>query len=1037
MPLPCKRRSPSHSSDSESSHFDPECPALISQIYRDANDFDAILRPSDSASYHWSNSDAFDHLVAKDLDSIERAAVGRSAKLNVASSTWTDGELTTEPESYSEDMTLHEETCSEPQDECQLPEPEFHRTATKDDDSWKLGSGEIIDLLVEEFGPIAPDGETEKLIFEADGVLYMDVLILGVLHLTTHRLAFHASLLSTRPDLPPSQQVIKSGSAMLHGPFRSRRLHLELSHDMLCTYASSSDEDRIRPIRSVLLSNIKEVSPFDPDRPREIEIIFPNNKSGRAEFDTEESAHDWRRELNGALFLDRHRRREAMGPASDETRGIRISCPLHKIDRVVPGSDYLTLIHFPGAAEGLEQDRCFLGPIVTVPAWHALPTYIEHAKRRASAYGDQSQTPVYIDFGPLTFAENTASMTLPTPHSTDQVVRSALSLGNESDLWIVRGALARNIASTGYFVVSPYYVGFWSKRLALSMSEIKYRLPAKILRSTKPYTHRFLRIFGFILEVEGFPDFKFQFRSQDTRDAAVQHVNDLIASKSLYSPSAIDGGEQTSPQHQLFQTPPLTPRSAGSNAIDLIAPPARTRAVVVAVGFPPNLSFKLPKVINIEKNLLTSQPSLHFVCLTIGSRGDVQPYIALGIGLKREGHEVTIVTHEEYKEWIESFGLRHRQAGGDPGALMKLSVENKMFSPEFFKKSLANFRPWLDQLLLDSWEACKDADVLLESPSAMAGVHIAEALHIPYFRTFTMPWTKTAEFPHAFLSPPVGSPLFNSASYVLFNNVMWAATSGQINRWRRNTLKISNTDMGHLMQEKIVFIYNFSTAVVPKPIDWGDATIISGYWFLDNPDPDWEQPPSLIEWMEKARSDGKPIVYIGFGSITVPRPNRVTSAIVQAVVKSDVRAIISKGWSARMNKDDKDPEPTIPPECYMLDKVPHDWLFPRIDAALHHGGAGTTGASLRAGIPTLIKPWFGDQFFWAERVQKLGAGMRVPSLRVGSLVHALTRATRSRTMKEKAALVGEKIRSEDGVRTAIYTIYTYLPRAGRDRTLLK
>lgn len=141
--------------------------------------------------------------------------------------------------------------------------------------------------------------------------------------------------------------------------------------------------------------------------------------------------------------------------------------------------------------------------------------------------------------------------------------------------------------------------------------------------------------------------------------------------------------------------------------------------------------------------------------------------------------------------------------------------------------------------------------------------------------------------------------------------------------------------------------------------------------------------------MREARRDNKPIVYIGFGSITVPRPNRVTAQIVKAVTRSlfdlqsnihrsnrgavgGVRAIISKGWSKRMANVEDNSEMTIPPQCYMLDKVPHDWLFPQIDAAMHHGGAGTTGASLRAGIPTLIRPWFGDQFFWASRVEKLG-----------------------------------------------------------------
>jgi sterol 3beta-glucosyltransferase len=223
--------------------------------------------------------------------------------------------------------------------------------------------------------------------------------------------------------------------------------------------------------------------------------------------------------------------------------------------------------------------------------------------------------------------------------------------------------------------------------------------------------------------------------------------------------------------------------------------------------------------------------------------------------------------------------------------------------------------------------------------------------------------------------------------------------------------------------------------VVPKPLDWPDTTIVSGYWFLDNPDLDWKPPTELIDWMDESRKEGKPIVYIGFGSITVPHPNRVTAHIVKAVLQSGVRAVISKGWSTRMKSEDKDPEVEIPRECYLLDKVPHDWLFPRIDAAVHHGGAGTTGASLRAGIPTLIRPWFGDQFFWASRVQRLGAGLKV-SLRVSDLSDALVKATTSQLMKERAASIGRRIREEDGVHTAIFTIYTYLHRASQDRAML-
>jgi len=239
--------------------------------------------------------------------------------------------------------------------------------------------------------------------------------------------------------------------------------------------------------------------------------------------------------------------------------------------------------------------------------------------------------------------------------------------------------------------------------------------------------------------------------------------------------------------------------------------------------------------------------------------------------------------------------------------------------------------------------------------------------------------------------------------------------------------------MGHLAQSKIPFIYNFSQAVVPKPLDWGDATSVSGYWFLDNPEHNWTPPQNLLDFIAKARADGKPLVYIGFGSIPVPDPKLLTERLIRAVLKSDVRGIILKGWLSRMSKSKNADDVVFPKECLSLDRVPHDWLFPQVDAALHHGGSGTTGASLRAGIPTLIRPFFGDQFFWAARVQKLGAGLRVNSLHSSDVANALKRATTNRIMREKAANVGERIRSEDGVRVAIGQIYTYLPRAGRDR----
>lgn len=157
------------------------------------------------------------------------------------------------------------------------------------------------------------------------------------------------------------------------------------------------------------------------------------------------------------------------------------------------------------------------------------------------------------------------------------------------------------------------------------------------------------------------------------------------------------------------------------------------------------------------------------------------------------------------------------------------------------------------------------------------------------------------------------------------------------------------------------------------------------------------------------------MVYIGFGSIVVSDPEAMTRCIVEAIKKSGVCAILSKGWSDRLqakkHTDVTEAEIPLPPEIYQIKSIPHDWLFKRIDAACHHGGAGTTGASLRAGIPTIIKPFFGDQFFWGDRVEALGIGTCVRKLSVDNLVEALILATTDEKQLARAKLVGEEIRA--------------------------
>lgn len=164
----------------------------------------------------------------------------------------------------------------------------------------------------------------------------------------------------------------------------------------------------------------------------------------------------------------------------------------------------------------------------------------------------------------------------------------------------------------------------------------------------------------------------------------------------------------------------------------------------------------LPILVNMPKESQGRRLGrMKIALMTIGSRGDVQPYIALALALKAHGHHVFICSHPEYKEWVNKYGIEYRAMGGDPGALMKLSVEHRLFSPAFFRESLGKFRAWLDELLRGAYEQAYDADLIIESPSTMAGVHVAEAVDAYYMRAFTMPWTKCREYPQAFSVPSV------------------------------------------------------------------------------------------------------------------------------------------------------------------------------------------------------------------------------------------------------------------------------------------
>jgi sterol 3beta-glucosyltransferase len=327
-------------------------------------------------------------------------------------------------------------------------------------------------------------------------------------------------------------------------------------------------------------------------------------------------------------------------------------------------------------------------------------------------------------------------------------------------------------------------------------------------------------------------------------------------------------------------------------------------------------------------------------------------------------------------------------------------------------------QPILRKMLDEAWEAAQGAGAIVYHPKTLAGYHLAEKLNVPVFMSLPLPaYTPTREF---------GNPLFGRTSLLggLFNQFSYGITRlastpyiGVINDWRQS---VGLPPRGRFASEIVLpngqpmpTLYCYSPHVIPTPADWPATTVATGYWFLDL-QTNWQPPAELVDFLNA----GEPPVYIGFGSIAGTDPEGKARAVLAALEQSGQRGILASGWGG-LKAD------TLPEHVFMIEQAPHDWLFPRVKAVVHHGGAGTTAAGLRAGKPTIICPFFGDQPFWGQRVYELGTGPKpIPQkkLTAMALADAIRTAVTSQDMRLRAALVGEKIRDEDGVATAVATL---------------
>lgn len=410
---------------------------------------------------------------------------------------------------------------------------------------------------------------------------------------------------------------------------------------------------------------------------------------------------------------------------------------------------------------------------------------------------------------------------------------------------------------------------------------------------------------------------------------------------------------------------------------------------------------------------------MRIVILAIGTLGDVQPYIALGVGLKKYGYSVNIATHPSFHQFVTEHGLE----------FSAISYSQELMTGVDMLKLVdagGNFPSWMRQLvnLIDSTLeiyqkdcllACQGAETIIYSPFGWAGYHIAKSLNIPSYAASLQPMSRTRHF------PSVWSPAclrlggyYNLITHIANEQIFWQTFRNKTNKWRQKVLGLPSIPFSgpfsNLEWKQQPFLYGYSPSVIPKPFDWPDWLHVTGYWFLPQ-NINWQPPQELMDFLHF----GPPPVYVGFGSIPIRNQKKITQLVIKSLTNANRRGILQIGCTEKNNFQISD-------NLFQVGWIPHNWLFPKMAALVHHGGASTTANGLLAGIPSIIIPFAWDQPFWGHQVASLGVGPKpIPrnKLTLKGLTAAIRTATTNMEVATCALDLGRKIQKEDGVARAV------------------
>ena len=411
---------------------------------------------------------------------------------------------------------------------------------------------------------------------------------------------------------------------------------------------------------------------------------------------------------------------------------------------------------------------------------------------------------------------------------------------------------------------------------------------------------------------------------------------------------------------------------------------------------------------------------MRIVIIAPGTRGDVQPYIALGKGLQNTGHYIRFVSHNNFESFVTSYGLEFWSFRNDVKDAVENTEMRELTEKGNFLLLMAKMAKEAQREALRFAEgglaAAQGMDIVLTGIGGLyIGIAVAEKLDIPLVQAYVVPFTPTRELPGV-LAPNLPAFL-NRFSHQLTRQLMWQGFRSADSIARKNVLGIPAAPLlgpyNSRATHDMPILYGFSPSVIPAPSDWNGNIHITGYWFVDEAE-DWQPPSALLDFLQS----GSPPVYIGFGSMSNRNPEQTADLIIQALSRVKQRAVLLSGWSGLQKAD-------VPESIFMIDSIPHSWLFPRVAAVVHHGGASTTAAGLHAGIPSIIVPFFGDQPFWGQRVADLGVGSKpIPrkELTAERLANAIQEVITNEDMRLRAAKLGRKIQSEHGIKSAVEII---------------